>query len=481
MFGRFCDLFEPTSAGDPSAKLDGAMNLRGLISEAEPQRQGRRLPDTFHEEVELLGLVKQEALDHIAQLPEMRGYDTVVNKMCAEIADNMKDPKDAIADVKAASDILKGIGTGVASAIPKFQKGDAKSVGSGVCDIVGSLSQVMLLSKNPKFKAAGIVMEALSSLTGGILGSLVATPPSVESVVTRLVTDIVGKMLHEQTYDELKSLVRGKEKEMQFRLEVLKTMSDAGVKNNHTLPPLIRDALAGDLMNFLKDGMELSEQILFYIDRDSGADNDQKLRDVLVLYECWGKLTMLRAHLLTHMASLLGMRGGDKHLQEAALKALQDVNATIIFRMKALGDPPTQTTRVELYKRTMLGKFEGKTDVVREYFEQLREKFGGGRFPGFFGMICNKDTKACLYMGGFGGRPDSDLAGAAIVVEAKDQGRLPRNGFLSAFFLKTIQLPFLAPSNSRCVFSRGIGASSVWLRLVTCIWLKRINLARGFG
>ena len=42
----FCDLFEP-SAGDPPAAAErhGDMNLRGLISEAEPQRQGRRLPD----------------------------------------------------------------------------------------------------------------------------------------------------------------------------------------------------------------------------------------------------------------------------------------------------------------------------------------------------------------------------------------------------------------------------------------------------
>ena len=177
-------------------------------------------------------------------------------------------------------------------------------------------------------------MGTVSSLAGGILSLLVDPPPGQESVVTKVVTDVVGKLLHEQTTDELKALFRGKEKAMQMRLEALKTMSQSGLRNNLTLLPVHRDVFVNGLMDFLEDGVELSERILFYIDRDSNTDIRSKADEVVLLQTCWGKLATLRMQLLTHMASLLGMRGGDEHLQEIVRQELQNLNKTILSTMK---------------------------------------------------------------------------------------------------------------------------------------------------
>ena len=63
--------------------------------------------------------------------------------------------------------------------------------------------------------------------------------------------------------------------------------------------------------------------------------------------------------------------------------------------------------------------------------------FGGARFPGEFCMLCNRATKACIYLAGLAGRADSDLQDQAILVEAKDQRFFPKNGFLFRVFPET--------------------------------------------
>ena len=409
------------------------MNLRGMISEAEPQRQGRRLPDDqqdieLHDQQELLREDADNVQREFGDLHGMSGWGIVMQDMKKELQ------FDELANYKAASDIFKDIGRSLASAKAKFASDDPKMVAAGVCDLTGPLAQVLTMLKNPMFKKAGIFVNTMSSLVGGFLGFMADSPPGVESVVTKVVTDVVGKLLHEQTADELKALVQGEAQVMQSKLTVLTTMSQAALRNNLTLTKKHWGVFESSLSDYMEAGERLSGRILFYIDRDSTTDSRSKADEVVVLQMCWGKLATLRMQLLTHMASLLGMNGGDKPFQEMVLKEMKKLNVTIMSRMK-LGDAPTDNTKLEVYRRTMIG--EGKTVGALQYFEQLRVAFGGDSFPGEFCMLCNRNTKACIYLPGFDGRPDSDLQGQAILVEAKYQTLFPKNGFLFRRFNET--------------------------------------------